>query len=517
MGKILPNYKKQIIDEIVYAVTANISQYYAFASNPIAYVGSPPTATDDDYSANFTNDWQMIFGKKLKPGDFVHMIENNVWTANSVYDRYDNTSNTLYTNNNFYVISSPSETYGSYHVYKCIDNNNGANSTINPNSVGDPINSQTFETSDGYKWRYITSITNATYYKFATTDYVPVFQNETIVSSANQYSGIDVVVVANGGSGYQTYSQSGFKIQSKSNTTLLQIDSSEPQTLSYYNNTSIYIYNTGSPSTSQLRNITAYTSNSSGRWVTLDSAANTDNITENVTQYLISPKLVFSTDGTAPIAYTVVNTSTNAISSVVILDAGSNISRANVSIATSSYGSGANLYAIVPPPGGHGSSPASELNVKGLGISFYFNKSESNTIPSNTVYNKIGILKNPYVLNANNTKGSRYSSNTFNQVLQANVSSGYVFSVGESVTGNTSGAKGTVVFSNSTVLQITGDKNFSNGEYIANSSGSSVGTININSLGNIYAKDILPLYYENINNITRSNTQSESFKIIIQV
>jgi hypothetical protein len=515
MGKVLPNYKKVLIDEIIDAVTANTSQYYAFASNPIAYVGSPPTTTDDDYSANFTNDWQMIFGKKLKPGDFAYMIENNVWTSGTVYDRYIDTSNTLYSNNNFYVVCEPSPTDGKHYIYKCIDNNNGANSTTNPATGGS--SAITFQTADSYKWRYITSISAATYTKFATNDYVPVFPDATIVSTAKTYSGIDVVVVANGGSGYQTYSQSGLKIQSKSNTTLLQIDSSEPQTLGYYNNNSIYIYNTGSPSTSQLKNISSYTSNSSGRWVTLDSAANTDNITVNVTQYLISPRVVFNTDGTSPIAYSVVNTSTNTISSITILDSGSNISRANVSIATLSYGSGANLYAIVPPPGGHGSSPVSELNIKGLGIGFYFSKDESNTIPSNTVYNKIGLIKNPYVLNANNTKGSRYSSNTFKQVLEANLSSGYVFSVGESLSGVTSGAKGTVVFSNSTILRITGDKNFSNGEYIANSSGSSIGTININSLGNIYAKDVIPLYYENINNVTRSNTQTESFKIIIQV
>lgn len=101
MGKILPNYKKQIIDELLYSITANTSQYYVYAANPVAYTNTVPTATDDDYSANFTNDWQMIFGKRLGAGDFAYMIEDNSWVTGNVYDRYDNTSNTLYTNNNF--------------------------------------------------------------------------------------------------------------------------------------------------------------------------------------------------------------------------------------------------------------------------------------------------------------------------------------------------------------------------------------------------------------------------------
>jgi hypothetical protein len=211
--------------------------------------------------------------------------------------------------------------------------------------------------------------------------------------------------------------------------------------------------------------------------------------------------------------------SSNSINSVVILDIGSDISRAEARIVSnSSFGSGANVYCIVPPAGGHGSDPAVELDMKGFAINFNFANTEGNTIiTSNTVYNKIGVLKNPFVLENDGSKGARYSSNTYNQTLIANVSPSFVFNISETVTGANSGAKGIVVFSNTTQVVLVGDKNFQDGELIANSSGSLVTTIAIQSLGNIYTKDLKPLYVQNINNVNRLDDQTESFKLVIKV
>ena len=106
-----------------------------------------------------------------------------------------------------------------------------------------------------------------------------------------------------------------------------------------------------------------------GKWISVTSSPNTDNITAGVSLYRISPKVLFNSDGDVdPSAYTTVNTSTNSIHSVVMIESGSDVSWANVSIQSNSiYGSGANVYAIVPPAGGHGFDAVSELDVKGLG------------------------------------------------------------------------------------------------------------------------------------------------------
>ena len=505
MGKLLPSWRQALIDEMVTNIESNTSHYYAFAG-----LSSNESAANTDYVNLFNTEWNMLFGKKLANTDIVPVIKNNVWAANSVYDRYDNTSNTLHANSNFYVVSPPPQIGGSYNVYKCVDNANGSVSTVQPVLV----QPTTFQTSDGYKWRYLTSIQYKDYITLSTTNYTPVYVNPTIAASAQTYSGVEVVMISNSGFGYSTYHDG--TIRSVVNSTVVEIESSASSDNDFYTNSAIYIYNT-SQATSQLFGVSKYVSNTTGKWAYLDSSANTTNITPSITKYKISPKVVFTTDGSSdPVAYSIVNTTSNSISNVVILDSGGNITWANVTIqCNTSFGSGINVYPIVPPPGGHGQNPVAELDVKGISLNFVFANTESNTIvTSNVAYDMIGILKNPY--SSNNTtfaKGSRYTSNTFSQVLKANVS--LTFTTGEFVTGANSGALGKVVFSNSTIVYLIGDKYFQNGENIIAANGA-ITSLVVNFRQQVYSKDLIPMYIQNINSINRLDTQSESYSLIIQ-
>jgi hypothetical protein len=110
-----------------------------------------------------------------------------------------------------------------------------------------------------------------------------------------------------------------------------------------------------------------------------------------------------------------------------------------------------------------------------------------------------------------------FSSNTFSQVLKANTNPVYTFNTGETVTGVLSGAKGIVVFANSTQVYLSGDKKFIDGELVANAAGSQVTTISIQTRGDIYTKDLKPIYVQNINNVNRLDDQTETFKLIIKV
>lgn len=515
MSRITSSYKKSLIDEMVNNISANLSHYYAVAANPVAITNTAVEVANNDLEIDFNTNWTAIFGKKLLAGDIAYMIDKKSWLSNTVYNRYDNTVENL---SNYYVISNPAFIGGEYLVYKCIDNANGAPSTVDPATVGSPKQPTTFITSpDNYRWRYIGNIPAEPYINFATDSYVPIYADDEIVSTASQYAGVEVVMISNSGIGYSCYANG--VVLSNPNTTLIQIENDSSQDDDFYTKSGIYIYNTGGAS--QLFGITRYVSNSTGRWVFLDSQANTSDILPSVTQYFISPRVVFETDGDyQPKAYSTINTTSNSIQSVIMLDSGSNISWANVHIqSNTNYGSGANLYAIVPPPGGHGSEPATELGVKAMGITFSFANNESQTIvTSNVVYNKIGVMKNPYNMYSNGAKSSsRYWGNTFSNVLEANVSPAYTFNVGETVTGANSGSKGIVIFSNTTTVFIAGDKTFQNNEALANSSGSNATNITITTLGDVYTKDTKPLYVKNINNVNRSNNQTETFKLIIQI
>ena len=165
MGKLLPTFKTAIIDEITTSISSNTSQYYAFA----AFSGNTPSTTSDD---SFINGWQTVFGKKLGVGDIFPVISTKMWTTNTVYDIYDNHVDLA--NSDFYAIS---QTGGYYHIYKCMDNANGAVSISNPSSVALPTQAETFQTADNYKWKYITSVSSAVYNSFATTEYFPIYTN----------------------------------------------------------------------------------------------------------------------------------------------------------------------------------------------------------------------------------------------------------------------------------------------------------------------------------------------------
>ena len=517
MGQFLPSYKKAIIEELISSITSNTSQYYTFTANPVPYVGDIPAIANNEYTTNFTNNWQMMFGKRLANTDIIPMIANKQWSSNNVYAMYDNTNSQYSTSNaSFYVITPPTVYGGPYDIYKCLNNSNGATSTVIPSQTSPPAS---FTTSDGYVWKYITSILAATYGKFATENYAPISVNAVSVSAAYNYSGVDTVMITNGGTGY--ISVANGTVQGKSNSTYIQIQTANTSGVNdFYTKNAIYFENAGS-STSQLRTILKYESVLGANYVTVDTPLDLTKITPGGTTYRISPKVVFETDGNVdPVAYTVINTDNYSIANVVIIDPGYGVSWANVSIqSNTSYGTNANVYAIVPPPGGHGSDPLTELNVVGYGIAFHYANNELSTIPTNVTYNKIGLLKNPYTINDDTGAKTinRFSTNTFSTILKADVSPALTFNVGEIVRGTTSGALGTVAFSNSTVVYLTGDKNFTDSEYIASSNGTATTQISINTRGQIYTKDIHPLYVQNITNVTRDPVNSESFKFVIQV
>lgn len=64
----------------------------------------------------------------------------------------------------FYVMTDD------YNIYKCLDNNNDALSTVKPTDVA--VNP--FTLADGYKWKYMASIQPGKRNKFLTEDYIPV-------------------------------------------------------------------------------------------------------------------------------------------------------------------------------------------------------------------------------------------------------------------------------------------------------------------------------------------------------
>jgi hypothetical protein len=166
---------------------------------------SPPTP-NDDITSEFYNYDDMLGAKLITSSDVSHCIPRRNWTTGTTYDMYEhnisssNAANSGATNlfdSSFVVMNS------SYAVYKVIENDGATASTVEPTSTSNSI----FETSDGYRWKYMYSLTSAETLNFMSTDFIHVSTDST-VSAAAVDGALDTILVVAGGSSFNTSSGS---------------------------------------------------------------------------------------------------------------------------------------------------------------------------------------------------------------------------------------------------------------------------------------------------------------------
>jgi hypothetical protein len=206
------------------------NSYYVFLgkSTPWSNDSSPPVANGsvDQLELQTYND--LLYGKLITSSDIYNVIPRNNWTANTVYTPYDQDDPNLYAEE-FYVITT------NYDVFKCIDNNNGSPSTVMPTLTS---TSGTFQTGDGYHWKYMFTVNSAANTKFTTASFIPVTVNTAVQNNAVGGT-IDVIKMINGGSNYQVF-ETGILQEVLSPTTLRLASNSNIQD-NYYACSSIYL------------------------------------------------------------------------------------------------------------------------------------------------------------------------------------------------------------------------------------------------------------------------------------
>jgi hypothetical protein len=153
----------------------DLSDYYIFASSV-----NPSLTVNSDFSANEFLE-NTLFGKKVDPNDVFFMIDNNRWQYETVYDQYDDKTDLL--DKKFYAIVYPSDnSTGDYRVYKCLFNNHGTPSLNAPN-YDQFADDQTYRMGDGYVWKYMYSISEIEYQKYAALKYAPVIYKSATISN----------------------------------------------------------------------------------------------------------------------------------------------------------------------------------------------------------------------------------------------------------------------------------------------------------------------------------------------
>lgn len=167
-----------------------------------------------------------------------------------------------------------------------------------------------------------------------------------------------------------------------------------------------------------------------------------------VIEYEIGPTVTITGDGSGAIAVArvdVSNNSANAINEILVVNTGSFYTQANISITSNtSFGSGANVYAVISPLLGHGADPNSELGARyaAIDVKFQDSQTEEWKFPTSTSFRKVGIMKDPAFANVTltvtsfdrteltlaNTVGSWSNGEVVLQVLASSNATGIVVS-----------------------------------------------------------------------------------------
>ena len=215
-GILTYNNSRFNVASVYYSPTATIpvtgqilGSYYCFLSRVLPWTNDtlPPLPSQDMkyIKQTFKN---MFVAKKITTNDISPVIERIDWNTGTVYDYYrdDVDMFTLDTNGTitklFYIKNRFDQ------VFKCLWNNSGALSTVEPYFEPGTFNAnQIFQGADDYKWKYMYTITSGNKLKFMDDAWMPVPIGTRIPNPVSSYSGIggiEVINITTTGSNYDS-------------------------------------------------------------------------------------------------------------------------------------------------------------------------------------------------------------------------------------------------------------------------------------------------------------------------
>ena len=179
---------------------------------------SPLTPVDSVSDEFYVFD-DVIAAKKIASTDVSRVVPRRNWTTGTVYDYYRHdygqyikgSSSSLVTADSgatqlfdatFYVLSSDN------NVYKVLDNNGGAASTVEPTGTSTSV----LSTGDGYKWKYMYTLTASEQVNFLSTDFMHCSTDSTVSAAATD-GAIDIVKIKTAGSGGTNGTHTGVAIR----------------------------------------------------------------------------------------------------------------------------------------------------------------------------------------------------------------------------------------------------------------------------------------------------------------
>ncbi len=355
----------------------------------------------EDNAESFHDAWRRMLGaKRISDTDIYLMADKNPWTQGTVYQEYRDDLDMSQTT--FYVTNSQN------NVYKCISNNSDAQSTASP--FGSPL--EVFQTSDGYKWKFLFRIPEAQV-DFITDTEIPIrnlvvepnvpdkFEDDRFLQYAAQFNAvngsIENIKVVSKGNNYGRSTPARF-IGPEADRTIVVSSTSNTVTLNPVESAVNDLYNTyqigivSGTGIGQRRTISDYDGGT--RVATLTT--NWDTQPDTTSYYEITPDIGIDGDGVSADAKIVVD-AIGGVESVEILNKGTGYTRATVVCPTTIVGGGCTLDAQISPYGGHASDPVAEIFPTKAMILVKLQRDEDGEIPVKNDFRQYGILRNPII------------------------------------------------------------------------------------------------------------------------
>ncbi len=178
---------------------------------------APLTPADNLNAQHFPFD-DLMAAKKIAASDVTFAIPRRNWTTGTTYDiyrhdygEYATGTTTAITANGgastlhdsaFFVLTT------ARNVYKCLDNDGNTASTVEPTGTATTV----LTTADGYKWKFMYTLSASQQANFLSTDFMAVSTDST-VSSAAVDGAIEVIKIKTAGSGGANGTHTGIAIR----------------------------------------------------------------------------------------------------------------------------------------------------------------------------------------------------------------------------------------------------------------------------------------------------------------
>ena len=413
--------------------------------------------------------------KKVATSDISHVVTRYNWSSGETYVGWDSADPDIF-DKKFYIITSE------FKVYKCIYAPGNA-STIQPVQT---LTEPTAE-SDGYIWKYMYTVSTADAEKFLTTSYMPV---KTIDPRAGGQA-------------------SDYNSDSTAENALSEADYAQ------------YLNQKASALHAKAGGIERIVVTNAG--VGYDSKPTVDITGDGSGADVQAAQITMAGSG-----------GTQTVSSITLTDKGTDYRVANITFSGGTPDTVAAARAIIAPKEGHGTDPVRELGSFFIALNAKLDNSSGDDITTGNDFRQISLLKDPQVHDANAYGGAAATADVIKPMSGlkvASVASGALsnLQVDEVLNGGTSNAVAFVTevdTTNSIIYyhqnQKTGFENFVNNEVVTGATSNQAATLHasaanvVHSGGGVDRRSGEMLFLENRAPISRSDTQIEDIKVIIE-